>query len=153
MPDFSHLSEDTLAGSIALILAGNEELTAMVDNRILSFDPRTVGWDLTPDNVSLWTPEKKLRLCIIVDDNGGSPPFLGPRQGSSMEIMVWVMGGPWRNNARDIPKIMDIIRHYLPNKQVMGGPIISWSFAIGLTPTDGGFMARNTFRVDGVFKH
>lgn len=152
MSDFSHLKLDTVTGAIAGVLSEQPGIVSEVDNRILDFDPRTTGWDLTPGNVQVWDANKNLKPTIIVSDNGGTPPFMGPRQAQELEVFVWIMAGPSRNNARLVTSLAEVVRQTLRHSQVLGGPMISWTFSLGTSPMDGGYMARHTFRVNGIFK-
>lgn len=149
--DFTHIEPASLAGAVATILSENESITAITHNRILDYDPRESGWDLTPDNVIIYNPAKKIMTTIVVDDNGGAPAFGGPTEASSREVYIWVMTGATINGAREVPFLMDIIRKYLINRQVFGGPMLTWTFTTGPGPTGDGFMGRMTYRVNGVF--
>lgn len=151
-PDFSHLHLNTPTGAVAGLLAEQVAITGEVGNRILDFDPRTTGWDLTPDNVQVWDATKRLLPTIIVSDNGGVPPFFGPRAGEELELFIWVMAGPSRNNVRLVTSLSEVIRQVLRHRQVLGGPMLTWTFSIGTTATDSGYMSRHTFRLNGVFK-
>lgn len=152
MADFSHLDRTTVAGAVAGLLADQVAIVGEVGNRILDFDPRTTGWDLVPSTVKMWDMNKKLLPCIIVDDNGGYPPFSGPKQGVELELYVWIMAGPSRHNERLVTGLSHVVRDILFQQQILGGPMVSWSFSLGTSATEGGYMARHTFRVSGILK-
>lgn len=81
------LKGDALGSADPKYLLWSNAIYAIVGDRVLDMDYRAAGWDTAP--VAVMNADDIMMPTLVVDDQGGSHPFMGPKDAEDSLVYVW----------------------------------------------------------------
>lgn len=140
------MDSPALVTLVADWLSGDEAIDAIAGERILDFDYRTSGWNTAP--VDVFDADGLMLPTIIVDDNGATQPFTGPRHAEEGSIFIWAFSTRSMVGHDDVETMMRLIRSRLRDwQEPVSRASLHWTLRLGKITADDGTYDRHTYRV------